>query len=348
MRTLMIAMLAAVSIAAPVHAASPADPLAHDPSMMRDGAHFYEVDTGGPGVPGSLFLRRSTDLRRWEELGPVAPTLPTWVPSTLGLEPDRLWAPDLSYFRGRYHVYYAASKFATNNSVIGLLTSPSLDPASPGHGWVDEGPVLRSTPGVDDFNAIDPDVVFGADGRLWLAFGSYGTGIKLRLLDPATGKPSPQDPTTYPLASRPPPGAIEGASIVHRAGWYYLFASFDGCCRGVDSSYRVVVGRSTGITGPHLARDGVPMTQGGGTELLRGYGRYAGPGHGEGVQDGRAEWFADHYYERADAGRPKLSVRPIVWSEGWPSFREPVSSEPEAPALRVMGRPGSEPWPEGA
>jgi len=39
-------------------------------------------------------------------------------------------------------------------------------------------------------------------GCTWLCFGSFWTGIKLRRIDPATGKLSAADPTLYSLAAR--------------------------------------------------------------------------------------------------------------------------------------------------
>ena len=74
--------------------------------------------------------------------------------------PRDAWAPDLSWSGTEWRLYYAVSQFGTNNSVIGLLTSPSLaDPQ-----WEDRGLVVRSQPGVDTFNAIDPNIVTDADG----------------------------------------------------------------------------------------------------------------------------------------------------------------------------------------
>jgi beta-xylosidase len=109
----------------------------------------------------------------WEFLGTVFTTPPAWVVQQLGVTPRDFWALDISYFNGRYHLYYAASQFATNNSVIGLATAKTLDPGSPDYGWTDKGMMMRSTPGADDFNAIDPDVVFDEQGRLWMAFGDF-------------------------------------------------------------------------------------------------------------------------------------------------------------------------------
>ena len=117
---------------------------------------------------------------------------------------------------------------------------------------------------------------------------------------------------------------------MRRGGFYYLFVSFDFCCRGVDSDYRVMVGRSRAITGPYVDRDGVPMTEGGGTELLRGYNEFAGPGHGDVYRDRHVDWFVNHYYDRDDAALPKLSVRAIDWSGGWPVLGDPLSGSREA------------------
>ena len=42
-----------------------------------------------------------------------------------------------------------------NNSVIGLATTPTLNPNSPSYHWTDDGLVFQST-STDDYNAIDP------------------------------------------------------------------------------------------------------------------------------------------------------------------------------------------------
>lgn len=331
LRLLLLLLLALATLpAAPARAAA-TDPIAHDPTLIKQGAYYYDVITGDIATRTYLPLRRSRDLVHWEFLGTVFSTPPAWVVEALGTTPGDFWAPDIRYFNGRFHLYYAASQFGTNNSVIGLATAKTLDPGSPEYGWTDQGMVLRSTPGVDDFNAIDADLVFDEQGRLWMAFGSFWSGLKLRRLDPATGKPSAEDPTLYPLASRPDPGAVEGPSIVRRGGFYYLFASFDFCCRGINSDYRVVVGRSRSIIGPYLDRRGVPMLEGGGTELLRGYNEFAGPGHGDVYRDRRVDWFAHHYYDRDDPdATPRLSVRGDRLARRLAAARRPALGEPRA------------------
>ncbi|RKS75443.1 ricin-type beta-trefoil lectin protein [Motilibacter peucedani] len=333
-----VALVAASLLAPPAGAAStdsagpaaqaerPADPVAHDPTMVKEGDWYYVVITGDAGTHTYLPVKRSKDLVHWTELGPVFDALPAWIPQTLGTTPADAWAPELVRAGGEWRLYYAASQFGTNNSVIALATTPTLDPDSPDHRWTDRGLVLRSHPGVDDYNAIDPDVLQVDAQTQLLSFGSFWSGIHARYLDPATGKPAGDG--DFPLASRAG-GPVEGPSIVRHGGYYYLFVAFDFCCRGVDSDYRVVVGRATSPTGPYVDRAGVPMLQGGGTEVLRGYNEFVGTGGADVWPAGGTDWFVNHYYDATDAGTPRLNVRQLRWSDGWPSLDDPVNPSRE-------------------
>ncbi|MDQ7909452.1 family 43 glycosylhydrolase [Phytohabitans sp. ZYX-F-186] len=318
----VLAALAVVLLPAPAAGAAQAspDPIAHDPTLLKQGRYYYEIITGDIGTRTYLPIRRSKDLVHWEFLGTVFATPPRWVVDELGVTPGDFWAPDLNYFDGEYHLYYAASSFGTNNSVIGLATNATLDPQSPDYAWVDRGLVLRSRT-TDDVNAIDADVAFDERGVPWLSFGSFWDGVKMRRLDRATGLLSSVDTMLYPLASRGG-AAAEGPSIVRKGRYWYLFASFDFCCRGVNSDYQVVVGRATSIHGPYVDRDGVPMLQGGGTVLLRGYNGFQGTGGGDVYEDA---FYVHHYYDAVDGALPKGSVRPISWRDGWPTLGDPLS-----------------------
>jgi arabinan endo-1,5-alpha-L-arabinosidase len=300
----------------------------HDPTIIREAGGYYLFSTRA-----GISVRCSDDLIRWRLCGDVFGHLPQWavedVPGLRGL-----WAPDISYFNGRYHLYYSASTFGSNRSAIGLATNQTLDPSSPRHSWTDHGKVIGSTPS-DDWNAIDPNVVLDEDGLPWLSFGSFWGGIKLRRLDPATGKLSPHDEKLYSLASRPRsaelPGAIEAPAIIRRNGYYYLFVSFDFCCRGVKSTYHVRVGRSRRVTGPYVDRGGRPMTEGGGTLVVEGGGRWAGPGHCSVLQTREGEKLVYHAYDAGWRGTPTLRISHIFWDdEGWPTL-----SPPAGPPARV-------------
>jgi len=286
----------------------------HDPSIIKDGDTYYLFSTRA-----GIAIRCSNDLVHWRLCGDVFAHLPEWavkdVPGLRGL-----WAPDVSYFNRRYHLYYSVSTFGSNRSSIGLATNETLDPASEKYRWVDRGRVIGSSIS-DDWNAIDPDVVLDEHDQPWLSFGSFWGGIKLRKLDPSTGKLSTQDETLYSLARRPTPGAVEASNIIRKNDYYYLFVSFDFCCRGKDSTYNIRVGRARRLTGPYLDRSGKPMMEGGGTLVVAGAGRWAGPGHCAVLREKDRDWLVYHAYDTEWHGVSTLRISALRWdSEGWPTI----------------------------
>ena len=290
----------------------------HDPAMIWNGSSYDLFATGG-----KLAIRSSTNLQQWSDVGNVFSSVPSWITTALGATPADLWAPDVSYFNCAYHVYYAGSSFGSNNSVIGLATNPTLDPKSASYQWTDQGIVVRSQKS-DTYNAIDPNLSFDDAGEAWLAFGSFWSGIKLRKIDSTTGKVSTKDSTLYALAGRNG-GAIEAPSIVSHNGYYYLFVSYDNCCKGVDSTYRTMVGRASQITGPYTDKSGAAMTTGAAEQLLASSGRYIGPGGGTAFLDGTTYLYAYHYYDGMDNGASKLQIRVIDWDDDdWPTLGDPL------------------------
>jgi len=302
----------------------------HDPSLARQAGTFYLFSTGDPAGlvgNGNIQIRTSPNLRRWTYAGTVFATQPAWITAALGAIPN-LWAPDISFFNGLWHLYYAGSSFGSNNSVIGLATTPTLDPRSPAYHWTDRGLVFRST-SADDFNAIDPSLVRGAGGARWLVFGSFWSGIKLIALDAATGKPAGPSPAVYSLAQRPAPDAEEGSAITYHDGYYYLFVSFDSCCQGIGSSYRIMAGRSASVTGPYVDPNGTSLLNSGGMELQGSDEGMIGPGSSSVYQDGSRSYLVYHYYDAFENGDPWVQVRPLVWtSSGWPVTGQPLTPVP--------------------
>ncbi len=242
----------------------------------------------------------------------------------------QLWAPDISYLNGRYHVYYAYSLFGKNNLGIALLTNKTLDMNSPDYKWVDEGLVLRSR-AQDDFNAIDPNLVVEANEKAWLAFGSFWSGIKMRRIDVATGKFSAEDTHLYSLASRERPQnapaaspnqhadweAAEAPLIIRHGGFYYLFVSWDLCGRGTKSNYRNMVGRSRSITGLYFDASGKAKLDGGGTPVLVGNHRWVGLGDESLYANGDQTVMVFHAYD-AIAGKSALLLSTVSGQNGWP------------------------------
>ena len=285
----------------------------HDPVLAKEGDTYYVFSTGS-----RIIVICSQDMRTWEWCGRVFDSNPAWVEEAVPGVGD-LWAPDIAFFNGKWHLYYSGSTFGSNRSVIGLATNRTLDSKSLDYAWVDEGLVIGSTPS-DNWNTIDPNFALDAAGQPWLAFGSFWSGLKMRKLDAETGLLAKDDTTLYSLAARAEAGGpIEAPFIVLRGGYYYLFASYDACCRGVDSTYNVRVGRSAAITGPYEDRDNRPLLEGGGTPLLAAYGQWRGPGHNGIYQDGETFWIVYHAYDAQEVGIPKLRIETLGWdAEGWP------------------------------
>jgi arabinan endo-1,5-alpha-L-arabinosidase len=289
----------------------------HDPVMIKAEDTYYLFCTGQ-----GILARTSPDMINWEIPFPpvVFGSIPPWARELIPGQTD-VWAPDISYYNDKFHLYYAVSTFGKNRSVIGLATNTTLNPKADGYKWVDEGLVLESV-FASNYNCIDPNLALDADGVPWLAFGSFWSGIKMRRLDYATGKPSEEDTKLYALAQRTVnSGAVEAPFIIHKNDFYYLFVSFDFCCRGVDSDYHVVVGRSENIIGPYVDRDGLEMLKGGGTQVTFPTERWRGPGHNAILQENGVEYIVYHAYDAENQGVPTLRIDPLVWdAQGWPSI----------------------------
>jgi arabinan endo-1,5-alpha-L-arabinosidase len=310
----------------------------HDPSIAREGNRYYVFATGRVPDGGQLPIRCSSNLTDWKLCGHVFDSIPDWIQKVSPKTRD-LWAPDISWFNGKYHLYYAYSVFGLNTSGIALATNQTLDATDPRYHWKDEGLVLQSTES-DDFNAIDPNVVLDTKGQPWMSFGSFWSGIKMRRIDPITGKLPPKDATLHSLASRakpdnaepPPPRhpadwqAIEAPFIVRHGGFYYLFVSFDLCCRGTKSTYRIMVGRSRKPTGTYVDADGKPMLAGGGTQLLAANERWLGPGGESVLQRPEGDLLVFHAYDAA-TGKPALQISGVTWDHGWPHAALGTSGE---------------------
>lgn len=290
----------------------------HDPVIAEENGRFYVFSTDR--VPaGHLPIRCSSDLREWKLCGVVFPELPAWVKRTIA-GARVLWAPDISKVDGRWYLYYSASTFGSNRSAIGLAINKTLDPGSPDYAWIDQGPVIQSYK-ENGFNCIDPNLVLEDDGSAWLVFGSYWSGIKMRRIDRKTGKLDESDTNLYSLANRQrvagTHGSIEAPFVVRHGGFYYLFVSFDFCCRGANSTYKIAVGRAKTLTGPYVDRDGKPLLEGGGTILLEGTADWRGPGHNGFLRRPGGDLLVFHAYSAA-TGRPFLHISTVVWEDGWP------------------------------
>lgn len=308
-------------------------PDVHDPVMAQgEDGKFYLFTTGfGVGVISSV------DLKGWQREKPVFAEAPAWAVEEVKGYNGHTWAPDISYHNGQWYLYYSCSTFGKNGSAIGLATNKTLDSQSPDFKWQDQGLVIASHKGVDNWNAIDPNLIVDDAGTPFLVYGSFWDGIQLVQLS----KDDFKTPVTKPVSvarrldKEVKPGeikftqegeniieagenAIEAPFIYKHGDYYYLFVSFDYCCRGENSTYKTVYGRSKNPAGPYLDKEGKPMAYGGGTYLYGPDKDFFGVGHNSVYDvDGKTMFFS-HGYEKAYDGRSKLFVRELTFDQdGW-------------------------------
>jgi len=182
--------------------------------------------------------------------------------------------------------------------------------------WADQGAVITSGGG-DPYNAIDPQPVTDDAGHLWLSFGSAWGGVYITQVDPSTFKPAGARTTIARDTSQ----GVENSLIVKHAyrgvTYYYLFLSKGSCCSGAASTYHIVVGRSTAITGPYVDDRGRSMLDdGSGLTLASSGSRYIAPGGESAVTDTLMAW---HALDAQNGYEPVLFIAPLTWNaSGWP------------------------------
>lgn len=303
--------------------------LIHDPAIIRQGSNYYVLSTDGGQAGGFLPMFCSSDKINWKRCSQVFTTIPASLSAALGSTVTSLWAPDISYFNGLYHVYFTASVFGTNKAVMGLATSPTMNPTDPTYSWTYQGIVLQSPADGSGYNDIDANILVDTDSsgnltHVWLTYGSFFNGIAQREINPATGQLLlPQSTAPTQLATRPGVAGnpIEGPSLVKHNGYYYLFVSLDACCNSnfTTDTYKIAVGRGTSPQGPFIDMSGNPMLMGGATVLLQTAGEFTAPG-GEDVliDPANGDLIAFHALSNTQNGYDYLFVKSLTWPNDWP------------------------------
>ncbi|MEO6175465.1 MAG: arabinan endo-1,5-alpha-L-arabinosidase [Flavobacterium circumlabens] len=298
----------------------------HDPVVIKQKETYYLYCTG-KGI--SVFS--SKDLKSWNPEPPVFKDKPVWADGVAADFKNHIWAPDISLHNNVYYLYYSVSAFAKNTSAIGVATNTTLDPKDKKYKWVDQGIVIQSQPNRDMWNAIDPNLIFDENNTPWLSFGSFWEGLKMVKLNPDL-KSIAQPQEWHTIAKRkrtfelpdsdPGDGALEAPFIFKKNGYYYQFLSWDLCCRGEKSTYKVVVGRSKNVTGPYVDKDGKSLNEGGGSIVVQGDEKYYGTGHNSAYTFDGKDYIFYHAYEKKTNGTPRLVVQEMLWdTDLWPVLK---------------------------
>ena len=272
-------------------------PPSHDPStMIRNTDGRYWIFTTGQGI--WAMSSSNPNFTDWRVEPTPFPTnsWPGWISNYVSGFGGFFWAPDVIKIGNTYFLYYSCAGNGAP-AAIGVATATNL--AGP---WTDRGMVVAGN------NTIDPALLLD-NGRLWMSWGNWQSGIDIIELSTSTGKPI--SGSTHLVS-----GQVEGPGLFKSGSYYYLFYQRGLCCNGVNSSYYMVVARSTSITGPYTGER---------VFLPNQNGNVVGPGH-FGYGEGRLTY---HFYDANDNGNAKLMIRTDFGvSNGWPYVGSPPSSGP--------------------
>lgn len=297
---------------------------AADPTVIRtdEGFYLYATQTNSYWIP----IYFSKDLVNWEFKRSAfrKATRPTEDVLPGG---GAFWAPEIRYINGKYVLYFSWAKWGDGSiSYTAVATSDS-----PVGDFLNAKPLLIT----DDFgsNCID-QFYYEEDSKKYMFVGSFNGIYVTELTDDGLSVKRGAD--GKPVLKKQVCGrAFEGTNIYKKGKYYYLFASINNCCpnNGMDSKYKVVVGRSENLLGPYVDRKGKDMLDNSWELVLEGDGEtFFGPGHNSIIipDDAGTDWMIYHSYVKengAVGGRLGMLDR-IVWSaDGWPTIRKCVPSK---------------------
>ncbi|WP_199037441.1 glycoside hydrolase family 43 protein [Glycomyces salinus] len=311
-----------------------------DPSIVRVGEDYYLATSTFEWCPG-VRLHHSRDLKHWRALGGIADSGRlldlTGVPDSGGV-----WAPDLTYAHGRFHLVYSVMDSYTHDykDCANYLTT-AADIAGP---WSD--PVRL--PG----RGFDAALFHDEDGGTYLLNmvcvpkpGRKFDGIEIQRLE--AGAPV-GEPTL--LLKSSPAGVTEGPHLYRKDGWYYLF-----CAEGGTGYYHgEIVARSRDLMGPYEIDPNGPLI----TARDKPDSELQKAGHGSLVQTQAGEWYMPYLTGRPVVRNPdrgplerdgtdpcvlgrETAIARIEWVDGWPRVPD------AAPAVEVPApNLDPHPWPQ--
>lgn len=314
-----------------IHYSNPVfTPVLADPSVVRSGEYFFAYGTedhwGSEGGYHLVPIIRSTDLVNWTYMNNAFQLKPNWK------KEGGIWAPDVTEVGGKYYMYYSYSTWGDPNPGIGLAIAEK--PTGP---FIDQGKVFLSDE-IGVVNSIDP-FYFEEAGKKYLFWGSFHGIYAVQLTE--DGKSANGD--KIHLAD----DHLEGVYIHKKGEYYYLFASEGSCCNGANSTYRLLVGRSSALLGPYVDKQGNSLTSGPFGEVIlkaniESHG-FVGPGHNsEIITDAEGtDWILYHAIKKSNpyldngTNRRALMLDKIIWEEGWPTIKnqQPSLTKQEGPVF---------------
>ncbi len=289
-----------------------------DPSIVRVGEDFYIATSTFEWFPG-VQIHHSRDLANWRLIA-----RPLRRPGQLDMRgnPDScgVWAPDLSYADGRFHLIFTDVKRYGRTTVDGAKGA-SLRDFHNYWVWSDRIDGDWSDPVHLNSSGFDPALFHDDDGRSWLLNMLWDhrpdrkrfAGIVVQQMDLATGRLTGEHRTIFEGTSL---GFTEGPHLYKRDGWYHLLVA-EG---GTERNHAVVMARSRDLFGPYdVHPDGPVLTARGRPDLP-----LQRTGHGDLVETPTGETWLAYLCGRPlpDSDRCVLgretAIQPMMWgADGW-------------------------------
>jgi arabinan endo-1,5-alpha-L-arabinosidase len=274
-----------------------------DPTIIKaeDGNFYLYATEDTRNVP----IYKSKDLINWQFVGTAFTdnTRPSFEPN------GGIWAPDINYVNGKYVLYYSMSVWG-GEWTCGIGVAVADKPEGP---FVDKGKLFRSNE-INVQNSIDQFYI-EEDGKKYLFWGSFRGIYAIELAN--DGLSLKEGAEKVQIAGT----AFEGAYIHKKGEYYYFFASTGTCCEGVNSTYKLVVGRSKSLLGPYVDKEGKDMMQNGHTIVINSNSKFVGNGHNSEIvqdKDGN-DWVFYHGIDKAKPQGRVLLMDQMKWDANkWP------------------------------
>ncbi|MEF2964946.1 glycoside hydrolase family 43 protein [Paenibacillus sp. M1] len=278
-----------------------------DPCILRVENVYYIAVSTFEWLPG-VRIYESANLADWEHTTDI---LTHQVDLRGNPKNCSIWAPQLSYHDGLFHLMYTdvkSTKRPFKDCHNYLITAPSI------HGPWSEPVYLNSS-------GFDPSLFHDDDGRKWLlnclwdyrmTESNKSCGIVIQEYDPALGKLIGEPKKLFDCT---PLQKTEAPHIYKQNGYYYLITA-EG---GTGSGHAVTVARSKELLGPYEVDPLNPMLTSRNDPGLA----LQCAGHGSLVQTPDGDWYMAHLCTRPLEGQfailgRETALQQVYWDEqGW-------------------------------
>jgi len=289
-----------------------------DPSVVRVKEDFYMAHSRGDG----FIIWHSKDLVNWKPVNRVF---------LAGY--SRVWAVDLQYFNGKFHLYMPINNYPNrkeNEKGFGNFVTTATDPAGE---WSDPVKIEIPAPkGIGHWGAIDPGFIHSKDGKNYL-YLSAGWVIELD----ATGTKSKgeakkvYDGWQYPEDWNVQCKCLESPKLFYKDGYYYM-VSAQGGTNGPSTAHMNVVARSKTAIGPWENSPYNPVTH-----TYSEDETWWHQGHGTIFDAPDGSWWIVYHGRLKNftgLGRSTL-LMPVEWTkDGWPVVKN------NTPSSAFIPKPG--------